>query len=141
VGTLVGNGGTHRDAQNPRGVEEGSCLSRAPSSTGDQHGGPAHRDQDTKEWINALDRLIRWNVFLTHSVLSSHAVIDTITGDKLSHDSAHFLQLCDKAHENTRSYKRNTIYCFDDGLSTNYLIKLIIRRRIILTLPLRTRST
>ena len=80
------------------------------------------------EWTNAIDRLTRWNVFLTHVNLNCHEVVDTITGGVLSHDSTQFMHLRAKVSENTRTYKNHTLALMEVCLRTisTTISKLII---------------
>jgi hypothetical protein len=36
-----------------------------------------------KQWLNEIDRIIRFNVFLTHRNINAHQLIDTIMNNEL----------------------------------------------------------
>jgi len=73
--------------------------------------------EQMKQWTNEIDRIIRFNIFLTHSNLNAHEVIDTITGGALGHDTNQFITLRTKVLENTRTHKNKTIDGMEDHIA------------------------
>lgn len=68
-------------------------------------------------WINKLDRVIRWNTFLTHTAINAHEQIDSVTKGTVDQDATEFMKLRQKVMENTRSYKNKVIGNFEVRIS------------------------
>jgi hypothetical protein len=96
-------------------LQEGERLTR-PATRKSQSSSGENPDKDT-EWTNKLDRLIRFNVFLTHSNLNANELIDHITDSSLPHETPQFAKLRTKLMENTRSHKNKTIDNLEDHIA------------------------
>jgi hypothetical protein len=97
-----------------KALKDGLRLSRVPTRKAIDAANESVNDvpasgEQVSQWNTSLDRLIRWNVFLTHVNLNANNLVDSVTGDTLSHDSHQFLQLRNKVNENTRTYKNQTL--------------------------------
>jgi hypothetical protein len=71
-------------------------------------------EEEMDTLLKRIDRIIRWNHFLTHNSINAHKLIDSITGDTpLDRDSAALSELHYKALEDTRTYKNKTLAQFE----------------------------
>ena len=70
-------------------------------------------EKEMKEMINKLDRISRWNEFLTHSTINVSELIDSVTKGTMSHQSKDFETLRVKIKSTVRNYKSVTLRNFE----------------------------
>jgi len=102
-------------------MEEGDHVPRIKKIPHDQEAseerGPLQQagisEAKMDELTNKLDRVIRWNTFLTHTSLNAREQIDNVTNGVLDQDTAEFKRFRQKVMENNRSYKNKILSNFE----------------------------
>ncbi|KAF1816370.1 hypothetical protein P152DRAFT_454635 [Eremomyces bilateralis CBS 781.70] len=69
--------------------------------------------EELSEYIRRLDRVIRWNTFLTHSNINAYNMIDFVTDGKVAVDASEFWILRTKILDNVRTYKNKMLARFE----------------------------
>jgi hypothetical protein len=80
--------------------------------------------------MNQLDRVIRWNSFLTHTAINAHEQIDSVTKGTVNQGTTEFMKLRQKVMENTRSYKNKVLGNFEVCISALLYVRLYLRNVI-----------
>jgi hypothetical protein len=111
-----------------KALEEGAHVPRPsrPTATDNESDDQSERPTQLSEsemnmLTNKLDRVIRWNSFMTHTSINAHELIDSVTKGALDQDSREFMKLRQKVLENTRTYKSKVISNFEVRISPHYL--------------------
>jgi hypothetical protein len=99
--------------QAPRkALEEGKRIPRIKKGDIELRSDPLS-EQELDVYLNKIDRVIRWNHFLTHVNINAHELIDLVTGGMLDQDSPDFKRFRVKVIDNSRSYKSTVLKAFE----------------------------
>lgn len=91
-----------------KALEEGKRVPRVKKGEIELRSDPLS-EQELDVYLNMIDRIIRWNHFLTHVNINAHELIDLVTGGTLDQDSPDFKKLRAKVMDNSRSYKSTVL--------------------------------
>ena len=100
-----------------KALTEGETVPRIKKGTTEEPRAPL-AEREMHALTNKLDRVIRWNTFLTHTALNAHEQIDSVTKGIVDPDGTDFARLRNKVLENTRSYKNKILEKFEVSVSS-----------------------